>query len=117
MDALKQLKLAKNGYIIMSVMDYMGRENIVYINVANNLSVDCDCDANPHAPEMADIGIFASTDPVALDQACVDAVYNSKDNGNKALIERMESRNGIHTVETAYDLKLGSTSYNIISLD
>ena len=101
----------------MSVMDYMGRENIVYINVANNLSVDCDCDANPHAPEMADIGIFASTDPVALDQACVDAVYNSKDNGNKALIERMESRNGIHTVETAYDLKLGSTSYNIISLD
>ena len=101
----------------MSVMDYIGRENIVYINVANNLSVDCDCDANPHAPEMADIGIFASTDPVALDQACVDAVYNSKDNGNKALIERMESRNGIHTVETAYDLKLGSTSYNIISLD
>lgn len=101
----------------MSVMDYMGRENIVYINVANNLSVDCDCDANPHAPEMADIGIFASTDPVALDQACVDAVYNSKDKGNKALIERMESRNGIHTVETAYDLKLGSTSYNIISLD
>ena len=57
-----------------SVMDYMGRENIVYINVANRLSVDCDCDAHPHDPEMGDIGIFASTDPVALDQACVDAV-------------------------------------------
>lgn len=55
-----------------SVMDYMGRENIVYINVANRLSVDCDCDAHPHDPEMGDIGIFASTDPVALDQACVD---------------------------------------------
>ena len=57
-----------------SVMDYMGRENIVYINVANRLSVDCDCDAHPHDPEMGDIGIFASADPVALDQACVDAV-------------------------------------------
>ena len=60
-----------------AVMDFMGRENIAYINVANNLSVDCDCDAHPHDPEMADIGIFASLDPVALDQACVDAVYNS----------------------------------------
>ncbi|MCX4265937.1 MAG: DUF362 domain-containing protein, partial [Firmicutes bacterium] len=58
-----------------SVMDYMGRRNIVYINVANRLSVDCDCDPHPHEPEMADIGIFASLDPVALDQACVDAVY------------------------------------------
>ena len=74
-----------------SVMDYMGRENIVYINVANRLSVDCDCDAHPHDPEMKDIGIFASADPVALDQACVDAVYASEDEGKAALIERMES--------------------------
>ena len=72
-----------------SVMDYMGRENIVYINVANRLSVDCDCDAHPHDPEMGDIGIFASVDPVALDQACVDAVYASEDDGNAALIERI----------------------------
>lgn len=99
-----------------SVMDYMGRENIVYINVANRLSVDCDCDSNPHEPEMADLGIFASTDPVALDQACVDAVYNSPDSGKAALIERMESRNGIHTVETAEELGLGSRTYEIKEL-
>lgn len=99
-----------------SVMDYMGRENIVYINVANKLSVDCDCDAHPHDPEMADIGIFASLDPVALDQACVDAVYNSPDEGKAALIERMESRNGIHTVEAAAALGLGSREYETIIL-
>lgn len=99
-----------------SVMDYMGRDNIVYVNVANNLSVDCDCDAHPHAPEMADLGIFASTDPVALDQACVDAVYGSPDPGKAALIERMESRHGIHTVEAAVHLGLGQTSYEIIEL-
>lgn len=96
-----------------SVMDYMGRENIVYINVANRLSVDCDCDSNPHEPEMADLGIFASSDPVTLDQACVDAVYASPDKGKAALIDRMESRNGIHTVETAAELGLGSRTYEI----
>ncbi|NLI52892.1 MAG: DUF362 domain-containing protein [Clostridiales bacterium] len=96
-----------------SVMDYMGRKNILYINVANRLSVDCDCDFNPHEPEMADLGIFASLDPVALDQACVDAVYASPDAGKAALIERMESRNGIHTVETAAALGLGSREYTL----
>lgn len=96
-----------------SVMDYMGHENIVYINVANRLSVDCDCDANPHEPEMADLGIFASSDPVALDQACVDAVYASPDEGKTSLIERMESRNGIHTIEIAAKLSLGSRTYEI----
>lgn len=96
-----------------SVMDYMGRENIVYISVANRLSVDCDCDSNPHEPEMADLGMFASLDPVALDQACVDAVYASPDEGKAALIERMESRNGIHTVEAAEALGLGSRDYVI----
>ena len=96
-----------------SVMDYMGRENIVYINVSNRLSVDCDCDAHPHDPEMGDIGIFASTDPVALDQACVDAVYASEDGGKAALIERIESRNGIHTVEAAHSLGLGSRGYEL----
>lgn len=100
-----------------SVMDYLGRENILYVSVANKLSVDCDCDAHPHDPEMADIGIFASTDPVALDQACVDAVYNSADPGKAALIERMESRNGIHTVEAAAALGLGSREYEMIDLD
>ena len=100
-----------------SVMDYMGRENIVYINVANRLSVDCDCDAHPHDPEMKDIGIFASADPVALDQACVDAVYASEDEGKAALIERMESRNGIHTVEAAETLGLGSRGYELRCID
>lgn len=100
-----------------SVMDFMGRANIVYINVANRLSVDCDCDANPHEPEMADIGIFASLDPVAVDQACVDAVYRSPDAGKAALIERMESRHGIHTIEAAEALGLGSRAYEIVSLD
>lgn len=99
-----------------SVMDYLGRENLVYINVANKLSVDCDCDAHPHDPEMADIGIFASVDPVALDQASVDAVYASPDPGKAALIERMESRNGIHTVEAAAALNLGSRAYELISI-
>ena len=89
-----------------SVMAYMGRKNIVYINVANKLSVDCDCDSNPHDPEMADIGIVASVDPVAIDQACVDAVYASPDPGKAALTERMESRHGIHTVGAAAELNL-----------
>lgn len=98
------------------VMNYIGRDNIIYVNVANNLSVDCDCDSNPHAPEMADIGIFASTDPVAIDQACYDAVVNSQDEGKKALIERMDSRHGIHTVEAASDLGLGNREYEIINI-
>ena len=100
-----------------SVMDYLGRENIVYINIANRLSVDCDCDAHPHDPEMADIGIFASADPVAADQAAVDAVYASPAPGKAALIERMESRNGIHTIEAAAALGLGSRAYGLQDLD
>ena len=99
-----------------AVLDYVGREHMLYINVANRLSVDCDCDSHPAAPEMADIGIFASTDPVAVDQACVDAVYNSPDPGKKALIERMESRHGIHTIEAAAEHGLGSREYEIVEI-
>ena len=99
------------------VINYIGKENMVYINVANNLSVDCDCDSNPHAPEMADLGIFASLDPVALDQACYDAVVNSEDPGKKALIERMNSRHGIHTVEAASQLGIGNKEYEIMNID
>ena len=98
------------------VINYIGKENMVYINVANNLSVDCDCDSNPHAPEMADLGIFASIDPVALDQACYDAVVNAEDEGKKALIDRMDSRHGIHTVEAANKLGLGNREYEIINI-
>lgn len=93
------------------------QENIVYINVMCNMSVDCDCCAVAEDPEIADIGILCSTDPVALDQACVDLVYASEDAGKAHLIERMESRNGIHTVEAAAKLKVGSRDYELISLD
>lgn len=99
-----------------AVMAYMGPSNIVYINVANNLSVDCDCSSNPEDPKMADIGIFASLDPVALDQACYDAVINSNDPGKADLIERMNSRHGIHTVEAAAQLGLGNRTYQIVNL-
>lgn len=98
-----------------AVIDYMGEENMLYINVMNNLSVDCDCDSNPAEPDMHDIGILASLDPVALDQACVDLVYAAPD--GDSLIERMESRNGIHTLEHAELIGAGSRSYELISVD
>ena len=100
-----------------AVVTFFKPENIAYVNVANNLSVDCDCDSNPHAPEMEDIGIFASLDPVAIDQCCYDQVVNSDDPGKKALIERMNSRHGIHTVEEACRLGLGSREYELIDID
>ncbi len=100
-----------------SIVDNMGSENILYINIANRLSVDCDCDSHPKEPEMGDLGIFASLDPVALDKACYDAVKNSPDEGKAALIERMDSRHAIHTVNSAEKLGLGTTSYEIVSLD
>ncbi len=99
-----------------AIVDYMGKENIVYINVANNLSIDCDCDSNPHDPEMEDIGIFASLDPVALDQACYDAVVHSPDSGKTSLIERMDSRHAIHTVEASAQLGLGSREYEFVEM-
>ena len=99
-----------------AVVDYM-KNNIIYINIANRLSVDCDCDSNPKEPEMGDLGIFASTDPVALDQACYDAVKNSPDPGKKALIKRMDSRHAIRTVEHANELSLGCREYEIINID
>ncbi len=100
-----------------AVIRYKGAENMLYINVANRLSVDCDCDSHPAEPEMADLGIFASTDPVAVDQACYDAVQNAADPGKTALIERMESRHAIHTVEAAAKHGLGSRDYEIVPLD
>ncbi|MDY2737922.1 DUF362 domain-containing protein [Intestinibacter sp.] len=99
-----------------SVINYFKEENLAYINVANKLSIDCDCDANPHDPEMADLGIYASLDPVALDQACYDAVKNSPDPGKASLIERMDSRNAIHTVEQAYAEGLGNREYEIVDI-
>lgn len=101
-----------------SVSDYLGHgERIVYINVMNRLSVDCDCDGNPAEPDMHDVGILASADPVALDQACVDLIYAQKDGDGASLVNRIESRNGLHTLEHAAEIGLGSRSYTLISLD
>lgn len=90
-------------------------DDIVYISVMNNLSVDCDCDSNPAEPDMHDIGILASTDPVALDKACVDLVYEAPDGAS--LIQRMESRNGIHTLEYGAEIGLGNLNYEIVNID
>lgn len=97
-----------------SVSDYLG-DQIVYINVMNRLSVDCDCDGNPAEPDMHDIGILVSTDPVALDQACIDLVYSAED--GQSLVNRIESRNGLHTLEHAQQIGLGSRSYELVSID
>ena len=99
-----------------SVVDYF-KGNAVYINVMKNISIDCDCDGNASAPCMQDIGILASLDPVAVDQACLDLVYNSTDPGKDKLIERIESLHGVHTVEAAYDLGVGNREYELIDLD
>ena len=103
-----------------AVINYMhetkGPESMLYISVANRLSVDCDCDGHPHEPEMGDLGIFASTDPVALDQACYDAVKNAKDPGKAALVERMDSRHAIRTVEAAFEHGLGERTYELIEI-
>ncbi len=99
-----------------AVSDYLGSgERIVYVSVMNRLSIDCDCDGNPAEPDMHDIGILASTDPVALDQACIDLVWVSE--GNESFINRVEGRNGLHTLETAESIGLGSRSYRLIDLD
>ena len=98
-----------------SVVDYFDGQ-IVYINVMKNISVDCDCVADAEDPCMEDIGILASTDPIAIDQACIDLVYRSNDAGKEHLIERIESLNGIHTVEVAADLGFGSREYELIEM-
>lgn len=98
-----------------AVADHAG-DRILYINVANRLSVDCDCDSNPHEPEMADIGILASLDPVALDRACTDLVRSSDDPGKAALIERIDSRHGMHTLDYAEELGMGSQRYELVEL-
>ncbi|RJP62773.1 MAG: DUF362 domain-containing protein [Ignavibacteriales bacterium] len=97
-----------------AIMNSLG-ENIVYINVMNRLSVDCDCDSNPKDPTMADVGILASLDPIALDQACVDLVYKAHDGHD--LIKRMEEKNGIHTLEHAEKMDLGNRKYDLVNID
>ena len=98
-----------------SVVNYF-KGNLAYINVMKNMSVDCDCCAVAEDPCMKDIGILASLDPVAIDQACLDLVYASDDAGRDHLIERIESRNGVHTIEAAAELGYGSREYELITL-
>ncbi len=105
--------MAEAAKAVSDSMD--GGKKIMYISVMNHLSVDCDCDGNPAKPDMHDIGILGSLDPVALDQACVDLVYKAPD--GQSLIKRMESRHGIHTVEHAAEIGLGNREYDLISID
>lgn len=99
----------------LSVVDYF-KGNIVYVNVMKNMSVDCDCCAVAEDPCIADIGILVSDDPIAIDQACVDLVYACSDEGRPHLIERIESRNGVHTIEAATDLGYGTREYQLIEV-
>lgn len=99
-----------------SVVGYFGG-NAVYVNVMKNMSVDCDCCAVAEDPCMADIGILVSLDPVAIDQACIDLVYHSDDPGRDHLLERIESRNGVHTIEAAAALGVGSREYELVEVE
>ena len=104
-----------------SVHDYFGNgERIIYINVMNNMSIDCDCDSHPADPLLKDVGILASTDPVALDKACLDIVFNiepTEDNDNGPLLERIASKHGTHIVDYAEQIGLGSKKYELVNID
>ena len=100
----------------LSVVEYF-KGNIVYINVMKNMSVDCDCCAVAEDPCIKDIGVLISTDPIAIDQACIDLVYSCDDEKKNHLIERIESRNGIHTIVASAALEFGSRDYELIKID
>jgi len=99
---------------VKSIIDHVNTP-ILYLNVMNNLSVDCDCNGNPASPKVADIGILSSLDPVALDQACLDLIYQAPNNAD--LIERIESRNGQHTIIYAEQLGIGSREYQLVEIE
>lgn len=99
-----------------SVIDFF-KGNVIYVNVMKNMSVDCDCCAVAEDPCMADIGILASLDPIAIDQACLDLVYASDDPGRDHLLERIESRNGVHTIEAAAEVGYGSREYVLVEVE
>lgn len=107
LEALAEMVLGFRGHV--------GAEHIVYINVMNRLSVDCDCDGHPAEPDIHDIGILASVDPVALDQACVDRIYQAE--GNASLVRRMESLHAVHALEHAEEIGLGRRTYALVTVD
>ena len=101
--------------MVSVVVDHVGADHIIYINVMNRLSVDCDCNGYPAEPDIHDIGILASTDPVALDQACIDLVYQAE--GNASLVRRIEKQHGIHALEHGEEIGLGSRTYELVNID
>ena len=113
---------ADHGAFLESMADSAGavvkyfKGNMAFINVMKNMSVDCDCCAVAEDPCLADMGIMASLDPIAIDQACIDKVYACDDPGKAHFIERVESRNGVHTIEAAAELGYGSREYELIEL-
>ena len=112
-----QISFVKSmGDAASSVHKYF-KGNIAYINAMVNISIDCDCDGNASAPCMKNIGILASTDPVAIDQACLDIIYNSNDPGKEKLIQRIEEKKAIYIIETAEKLGTGSREYELINID
>ena len=115
---LKKNYVGKNlaNYDSMLVLSHF-KGNMAFINVMKNISKDCNCDGNTSAPCMKDIGILASLDPVAIDQASLDLVYNSEDPGKDVLIKRIESLHGVHTIEAAAELGIGTREYELINVD
>ena len=101
--------------MVSGVVDHVGADHIIYINVMNRLSVDCDCNGYPAEPDIHDIGILASADPVAVDQACIDLVYQAE--GNASLIRRIEQQHGIHALEHGEEIGLGSRTYELVNID
>mgnify|MGYP003201982879 CR=1 FL=1 len=114
--SFRELYLYRMADAAKGVINQM-KGNMLYINVANNLPIDCDCNGNPAAPRMADLGILASTDPVALDRACVDMVFNSSDPGKKALIHRINEMHGPHILDAAEALGIGRQKYKIVTIE
>jgi len=102
-----------------AVHNYFGEGHIIYIDVMNNLSVDCDCDGSPEAPKMKDVGILASTDPVALDKACLDLVFNHKatdGDDQQPLINRINRQHGTHIIPYAESIGLGTAKYTLVEI-
>lgn len=100
-----------------SVINSLGTDHIVYISLMNNLSIDCDCDSHPAPPELDDIGILASLDPVALDRACVDLIYAADEKKSSSLRHRIEKKHGTHTLDYAENLGIGQQQYTLIGID
>ena len=112
-DFLESMPDASKG--VVDFIENMDGGKVIYINVMNRLSIDCDCNGNPAEPDIHDVGILASTDPVALDQACIDLIY--KADGNESFLRRLEAQNGVHVLEAAVQIGLGSREYALESID